>query len=111
MTDCWCDGVLRCVNCEVHTHSRSRHLCGSCERKAWRQGRLHTFPKMRIDGREMYERYLTLKAETPKLTIAQAADKLGLNKAQLTNAVARQRRKRGIKPIPGGQYVDWQDRR
>lgn len=105
--NCWCAGELKCVACDVHAHSRSRHLCNSCERKAWREGRLDQYPKMRLDGGKVYEDYLKLKRENPELTIAGAADRLGLNKTQLTNAVTRQRQKRGIKRVPGGQYVDW----
>lgn len=109
--NCSCAGVSKCVVCTVHSHRLTRRLCDRCWHNEQRAGRLEQYPLMRLDARVLYEKYIELKREDPKLTIAQAAGKLEVNKMQLTNALARQRRKRGIEPIVGGQYVDWHDSR
>lgn len=62
-----------------------------------------------VVGRDVYEAYLGLKTSSPELTQREIADRLGLNLTQIKNALRRQRKARGVRPLKRGQYRDWRD--
>lgn len=95
-----------CVRCHKRDQ-RARRLCDYCYDTIHNRGELHLYPAKRQLMGWVYDEYLKLKAKDGCLTYQDVAARLNLTERQVSNAVRRARRKRGVQREQGRQYRDW----